>query len=365
MKRNLSLVINKYNVATLAGILLLCFYFGSKDLSAVAASVCAIFLATSIYTAVHSAETVANRVGPSLGGLILAIAVTVIEVGLIVSMMATESTEASKVARDTVFAAVMIVSNGIVGVCLVIAGFYHEEADFQPQGTSSLLGILGVLSALTLVLPNFTVSSQGPTYSNAQLIFVSIISLVLYGMLVWSQTVAHKNFFTTMTKAELKKLAAAEYVPSIAKTWVSFFRLLVSLIVVIGLAKTLSPTIEATLSSLGAPRATVGIIIALLVLLPETFAALQAAKANQLQSSLNLALGSGAASIALTIPVVSAYTIYEGRPLVLGLEAKSTAFFTLTFVTAALTLSGDKATSLKGVIHLAILVGYIALSFMP
>lgn len=354
-----------YAVSTIIGFVVLIFHFGSHDLSFISATLCGISLATSIYTAVHNADLIAKRIGPSLGALILALAVTIIEVGLIVSMMTNDKPESALVARDTIFAALMIVTNGIIGICMLFGGLRHKELGFQPQGTSTLMAVLCVLSALTLVLPNYTTTSFGPTYTVNQLIFVSLASITLYGLLVWTQTVSHKNFFKPISVEEYKNLESQEIMPNQSKAFAALIGLLLSLVVVIGLAKTLSHTIEDTIISLGAPPATVGIIIALLVLAPETFAALNAAKTNQLQTSLNLALGSGAASIALTIPVVSIYTILAEKKLILGLDQKSLAFLILTFICGGFTFSTDKTTSLKGIVHLIILVSYIALSFMP
>jgi len=324
-----------------------------------------LFLGIAIAMSVHHAEVIAKRVGPSLGALILAVAVTVIEVGLIVSMMMNDTPTSHVVARDTVFSAIIIVTNGIVGVCLLLGGLPYRELDFQVEGASSLLAVLATLVGLTLILPNYTTSTPGPTYSTAQLIFASISCLVLYLSLVVSQTMTHKDYFDPLTQVDEKKLQVQQYIPSRFTTIMSAVGLFVTLCVVIGLAKTLSPSIEMGLAAIGAPRTVVGIVIALLVLLPETGAALAAARANQLQTSLNLALGSGVASIALTIPVVSAFAIFSERSLSLGLETKSIAFLLLTFIVGGLTLGTGKTSALKGLVHLVILFAYLALSFMP
>lgn len=321
------------------------------------------FLGLAVMTAVHHAEVVATRVGASLGALILALAVTVIEVGLIVSLMTNDTPDSAFVARDTIFSAVIIVTNGIMGVCLLLGGLKHRELGFNASGASSLLTVLAVLSGLTMVMPNYTTSTTGPTYNTPQLIFVSVASLLMYAALVYAQTKTHKEYFEPAQNGEdphghhptpTKKLAIA-----------SFVGLLLSLAAVIGLAKILSPAIETGVTSIGAPRATVGIVIALLVLLPESLAAVSAARVNQLQTSLNLALGSGAASIALTIPVVSVFSIVTDRNLMLGLDSKGIAFLIMTFIASGLTLGRGKATALAGLIHLILLFAFIALSFIP
>jgi len=327
--------------------------------------VAVIFLALGISSAVHSAEVIAERVGPALGTLILALSVTVIEVALIISMMSNDSADSAQIGRDTVFAALMIVTNGIIGICILLGGLKHKELGFQSVGTTALMGVLAVLSALTLVLPLFTTSTQGGTYSAGQLIFASLASLVLYGALVWSQTKSHKNFFEASDELTTSTNMDRSHIPSRSRVIVSFVSLLLSLVAVVGLSKILSPTIESTIATLGAPKAVVGIVIAILVLAPETLAAMNAAKVNQLQTSLNLALGSGAASIALTIPAVSFYSLAFNKPLTLGLDAKGIVFLSLTFLAGSFTFGSGRTTSLHGLIHLVIMASFLAISLMP
>lgn len=323
-------------------------------------------LGAAVATAVHHAEVIAFRVGATLGAVVLALAVTVIEVGLIVSMMTNDTPESATVARDTVFAAVIIVTNGILGVCLLLGGLRHRELEFHAGGTSALLAVLGVLSGLTLVLPNYTTSTAGPTYSPSQLVFASVASLALYGCLLFAQTKTHKDYYQPVaTTPDAIAHEGQHPRPSLPKAWINFGSLTLSLVSVIGLAKTLSPAIESGVAAVGAPRSTIGIVIALLVLAPETLAAVAAARHNMLQTSLNLALGSGAASIALTIPVVGTFALLTGRPLVLGLEPKNVTFIVLTFVTGGLTLGRGSSTALQGLIHLVLLGAFLALSFVP
>ncbi|TGK85844.1 ionic transporter y4hA [Leptospira bourretii] len=323
-----------------------------------------VFLAVGISSAVHSAEVIAERVGPALGTLILAISVTVIEVALIVSLMSNDTADSPQIARDTVFAALMIVTNGIIGICILLGGLKHKELGFQLVGTTALLGVLAVLSTLTLILPLYTTSTNKGTYSAGQLIFVSLASLVLYGSLVWSQTKSNKNFFSA-SEGELAPVVTTHTRPSQKRAITSFISLLFSLFAVVGLSKILSPTIENTISALGAPKAVVGIVIAILVLAPETLAAMNAAKINELQTSLNLALGSGAASIALTIPAVSLYSLLFDKPLTLGLNTKGIVFLMVTFLAGSFTFGSGRTTSLHGLIHLVIMASFLAISLMP
>lgn len=325
----------------------------------------ALFLAAAVMTAVHHAEVIAERVGESLGTLILALSVTIIEVGLIVSLMMADGPDSSVLARDTVFAAVMIVSNGIVGLCLILGGLRHREQGFHVQGASSLLVVLIALSALTLVLPTFTTATAGATYSPIQLIFASVASLVLYVVFVLFQTKTHTEYFQPGDDGKPVSTEAVGHHISKTEAWLSFGSLCVSLIAVIGLAKFLAPTIETAVVAVGAPKTVVGIIIAMIVLLPEAGAAVNAARANRLQTSLNLALGSGAASIALTIPVVSAFSLWTNRPLTLGLDPKGLVFLFVTFLMGTLTLGTGKATALQGAVHMVLLLAYIVVAFFP
>lgn len=321
-----------------------------------------VFLGIAVVTAIHHAETIALKVGPSLGTLILAIAVTVIEAGLILVMMSNESPNSAVVARDTVFSAVIIVTNGIIGFCFLLGGLKQKELEFKIDGTNDLLAVLATLVGITLILPNFTTTIPGPAYSQSQLVFVSIAALVVYASLVIAQTVTHKDYFSTVSKAGVMDLSPP---PSNGAAILSAFALVLSLMAVVGLAKYLSPSIEVGLESVGAPKSAVGIVIALLVLLPEAGAAVTAARTNQLQTSLNLALGSGAASIALTLPVVCVYSIITGQQVSLGLDSKGITFAVITFMVSGLTHGTGKSTFLKGMVHIVILVSFVVLSFVP
>lgn len=322
-------------------------------------------LAVAVITSVQHADVIAHRIGPSLGTLILALSVTVIEVALIVSLMANNTANSPTVARDTVFSAVMIVTNGTLGICILLGGLRQKALGFQTVGTSALLGVLAVLSILTLVLPNFTTTTHGPTYDTKQLIFVSLVSVILWGALVWAQTKTHKNYFEPTAHAPEPEPHEAHAFPTRPRAWISFLGLMISLISVIGLAKYLSPIIERSVLAVGAPGTVVGVIVAILVLAPETVAAVKAARINELQTSLNLALGSGAASIALTIPCVSLYSIFTGYGLALGLDQKGMVFLIMTFLAACFTFGTGRTTALHGIVHLTVMASYLALSFLP
>jgi Ca2+:H+ antiporter len=327
----------------------------------VAAAAGAVLLAT-VFAAVYHAEVVAHRVGEPFGTLILALAVTVIETALIVSVMLAAPAEKAGLARDTVFSAVMIVCNGIVGLCLLVGGARHHEQGFQLQGASAALAVLAALTGLTLIEPNYAAPELGPRYSTPQLIFAAIVSLVLYGSFVFVQTVRHRDYFLPV-QGDDEEAHAPE--PSNKTAVVSAVLLVVSLIVIVGLAKVLTPPVERGIAYLGMPTAVVGIIIAALVLLPESLAALNAAKANRLQTSLNLALGSALATIGLTIPAVAAVAIAIGQPLELGLGIKDIVLLALTLLIGVITLGTGRTTILQGIVHLVIFATFLFLAVVP
>lgn len=318
-------------------------------------------LVLTVFAAVYHAEVVAHRVGEPFGTLVLAVAVTVIEVALIVSVMIGSAGDKSGLARDTVFAAVMIICNGLVGLCLVVGGVRHYEQGFQALGAAAALAVLAALVTLTLVLPNFTTSAPGPLYTPPQLIFAGIVSLVLYGAFVFVQTVRHRGYFLT----DFEEDEAHGAPPSGSVALLSFALLLISLVAVVALAKALTPTVEAGIDRFGAPKAVVGVIIAALVLLPESLAALRAARLNRLQASMNLALGSALASIGLTIPTVAFVSIALAQPLALGLGAREEVLLAVTLFVAVLTLGTGRTTVLQGVVHLVILATFLFFTVVP
>ncbi|MFL9875301.1 calcium:cation antiporter [Paraburkholderia megapolitana] len=321
-------------------------------------------LAGSVFAAVHHAEVVAHRVGEPFGTLVLAIAVTVIEVALIVSVMLSAGPEKAGLARDTVFAAVMIVCNGIVGICLLVGGLRHREQDFQIRGANAALAVLASLSVLTLVMPNYTSTELGPVLSPSGLAFAGISSLVLYGVFVFVQTVRHRDYFLAdSTNVADENVHAAP--PTVGVAALSGALLLVCLVAVVLLAKLLSPVVERAVLGAGAPEAVVGIVIAALVLLPEGLAAVRAARADRLQTSLNLALGSALASIGLTIPTVAVVFLWTGQPLALGLGGKETVLLFLTLLISTFTLSTGRTNILQGAVHLSLFAAYLFLSVAP
>lgn len=339
-------------------VLLLGFGLGANSILNVLAGVA---LIATVFAAVYHAEIVAHRVGEPFGTIVLAVAVTVIEVALIVSLMLSPTADKAGLARDTVFAAVMIVCNGIVGLCLLAGGARHREQGFQVAAASAALAVLAALTVLSLVLPGYTTSAPGLYFSKSQLIFAGVASLVLYGSFIFVQTVRHRDYFLPLDGGADEHVAP----PDARTALISFALLLVCLVAVVGLAKFLTPMLEAGVAWLQVPKAAAGVVIAALVLLPESVAALKAARANRLQTSLNLALGSALATIGLTIPAVVAVSLLFDEPLELGLGAKDQLLLALTLFIGVITLGTGRTTVLQGIVHLAIFATFLFLSVVP
>ncbi len=316
-----------------------------------------------VLAAVHHAEVIAHRLGEPYGTLVLAVAVTTIEVALIVSLMLSGGPATTALARDTVFAAVMIILNGMVGLCLLAGGSRHGEQRFGLYGVSASLATLAAIAVLTMVLPNYTTTVPGPFYSTSQLGFIAVVSVVLYGTFVLVQTVRHRQYFLPPDAATHEDSHAPP--PGNKVALISLGLLLTCLGAVVLLAKALAPVIEVGVANAGAPKALVGVIIAAVVLLPEGLAALRAARANRLQTSLNLALGSALASIGLTIPAVALVSIATGWTLTLGLDAKSSILLMLSLLVATLSLGTGRTTVLQGVVHLVIFAAYLFTTVVP
>jgi len=320
-------------------------------------------LVAGVLAAVHHAEVVAHRVGEPYGTLVLAIAITVIELALIVSLMLSGGPAATGLARDTVFATIMLILNGMVGLCLLVGGSRFGEQSFAQYGVSASLATLATIAVLTLVLPNYTLTTPGPMYSPSQLAFVAAVSLVLYGTFLLVQTVRHRDYFLPPGADADADMHAQQ--PSLKLAIGSGVLLLVCLVLVVVLAKSLAPLVESAVAAAGAPQALVGVIIAAVVLLPESLAAFRAARADRIQTSLNLALGSALASIGLTIPAVAVVSLWSGLTLSLGIDAKSTVLLMLSLLVATLSLGTGRTTVLQGVVHLVLLAVYVFTTIVP
>jgi Ca2+:H+ antiporter len=324
------------------------------------ATVLLIILFGTVFAAVHHAEMIAERIGEPFGTLLLTLSVTIIEVALIATIMLGAKAQPT-LARDTVFAVVMIVCNGLVGICVLIGGLRYREQDFQVSGANLYLSVLAVLATITLVLPNYTLTTPGPFYSQAQLGFVSVVTILLYGVFLYTQTIRHRDYFVPDSgdQAAHGKPAAGTALP------LSVGLLLVSLLAVVLLAKKFSLVVDATAALIGAPPAFAGILVALLILLPESVAAVAAARKNDLQKSINLALGSSLATIGLTIPAVAVAATVLDKTLILGLGTRETVLLLLTFVLSMLTFGTGRTNILFGLLHLVVFAVFVFLVFVP
>jgi Ca2+:H+ antiporter len=319
----------------------------------------------AVLSAVHHAEVIAHKTGEPYGTLVLSISVTIIEVSLIIAMMLSGHEGSEFIARDAVFATVMIVVNGVIGLCIFMGGFKHHEMSFRNEGTNSALAVLTAMATFILVMPIVTTSTPGPDFTRSQLAFAGIACFALYIAFLFFQTVSHRDYYLPKNEGNKTNCETHADKPSNLKTAVSAVLLLISLIVVVGLAEALNPAIEAGVKAAGAPKTVVGIAIAMLVLLPEGYAAVRAARANRLQGSLNLALGSALASIGLTIPTVAIIAIIFNLPLSLGISSLNMTLMYLSFFIGALTLAIGRTTLLQGVVHLIIFFEYLFLSLVP
>lgn len=314
----------------------------------------------AVFAAVHHAETVAAKVGQPLGSVVLALAVTVIETSLIITAMTSAGARETALARDTVFAAILIILNGIVGICLLVGGLRHHEQGFRVEGTASALSVIATLAVLALVLPNFTITKLGPQYSPTQLVFVGTLSLVLFFVFTFVQSWRHRDYFRAAAGDEPEHEA-----PSAVATALSAVLLIAALLAVVLLAEALSPMLERAIRDAGLPASFFGVVISALVLLPESGAAVRAAYDNRVQTSLNLALGSAIATIGLTIPAVVAASLYLGLGLILGLDYEGMALLLLTLFVSTLTLATGRATILQGAVHLVIFGVFLLLAAVP
>jgi Ca2+:H+ antiporter len=350
-----------YIISTLVALLFLALKMSGVDFGASPILIVLeiVLLGFAVFGSVHHAELLALKVGEPFGSIILALAVTVIETALIISQMSSGKPGVEFIGRDAVFATVMIVLNGIVGLGLLIGAARHHEQRFQLDGAAAALSVLGTLAALALILPNFTVAAPGPLYSPLQLAFVGLISLILYVIFVFVQTVRHRDYFVTGEQNAVD-------IPLSSKTvTLALIFLPLSLIAVVLMAKALSGPIDSALATAGLPTAFLGVVIALIVLLPESIASLRAAHHNDLQTSLNLALGSAIATIGLTIPTLAAYSLWQGAKLALGISSQSVALLVLTLFISSVTLATGRTNILQGAVHLVIFGAFLFLTALP
>jgi Ca2+:H+ antiporter len=347
-------------VLLFAGATALGFTFTASLVGLVFAAALLVILFGTVFAAVYHAEIIAERIGEPYGTLLLTLAVTIIEVALIATIMLGEK-EVPTLARDTVFAVVMIVCNGMVGLCIFIGGLRFREQDFQVTGANLYLSVLFVMATITLIMPNYTLTAVGPIYSAGQLAFVSVVTLILYGVFLYTQTIRHRDYFVSAAA----EAAESGMHASNRMLAMSVVLLLVSLLAVVLLAKKFSLVVDVVSARIGAPPAFAGVLVALLILLPEGVAAIGAARKNDLQKSINLALGSSLATIGLTVPTVAVAAWALDKQLVLGLNAQGMVLLLLTFVLSMLTFGTGRTNILFGLVHMVVFAVFVFLVFVP
>ena len=324
------------------------------------ALLCGLAVLGAVTSAVHHAEVIAARVGEPFGTLVLALAVTGIESGLLVSLIFAGGAGRELIARDTLYATVMIIGSGVIGLCVLLGAARYNEQSFRIEGAGPAFSALTALAVLVLIMPGFTVSAPGASYTTSQLVFVAVCSLSLWCVFVFFQTVRHREYFLPAGGND-----EHAFVPTFQAAAWSFALLLVSLVAVIGLAKAISPTIESAVAAFGAPRAAIGIVVALIVLLPESTAAIRAALANRLQTSLNLALGSALATIGLTVPIVVGVCLAFDIPIVLGLEQKDIVLLALTLIVGTIGVVAGRTNVMYGAVQIVIFAAFLFLALVP
>lgn len=325
-------------------------------------ALCGVILAAAVAIVRH-ADVLAHRLGEPAGTLLLTMAVTGLEVAMVGFVMSTGE-EKPTLARDTMFAVVMLVLNGFMGLALVLGGLRHREQAYNLQSANAFLVMIVPLTVLGLILPNFTRSTPGPTLSTFQMVFLSIVSVAIYAIFLYLQNGRHRGFFMAPEeKADAASEQHEEHHHSDSSTLHHALMLMAYGVPLVLLAKQMSYPLDAVVIRLGAPVALGGFIMAFLVLTPESIAAIRSARDNRLQRSVNVLLGSVLASIGLTIPLVIALSLATGRSLVLGLGPAETVMLVLSLATASLTFSLSRTNVLLGCVHLLLFAAYFMLLF--
>lgn len=316
---------------------------------------------------VHEAEELAHMLGEPFGTLILTLSIVLIEVALISAVMISAQ-DASTLARDTMFAVLMIVLNGVVGLGLLIGGAHHHEQSYNLQGASAYLSVVIPLSTIALVLPKFTASTSDSTLTSLQAVCFSILTIALYGIFLWLQTGRHRGFFVEPTPSDepaAVEVAAIAPKPSRRKLAGHVVMLLVNILPIVMLSKSLAKVLEHGLAAMGAPPALGGVVIAMLVFTPEGLSALIAIRRNQLTRAINLCLGGATSTVGLTVPAVLIIGLITGQNVVLGLPPASIVLLAATLILSSLTFSGSRTTMLEGAVHLSLFAVFLVLVFSP
>jgi Ca2+:H+ antiporter len=315
---------------------------------------------------VHEAEELAERLGEPLGTLVLTLSIVIIEVALISAVML-GAKSVPTLGRDTMFAVIMIVLNGVVGLGLLIGGLRYHQQSYNLQGASAYLAVIIPLAMIALVLPNFTTSTSAGTLSLAQAAFFSLFTLSLYGIFLWLQAGRHSGFFTaTESGPDCDAGRALPHDAHAARaTWMHVILLLANILPIVILSKSLAKLLDIGIAAMGAPTALGGIVIAMIVFAPEGISALRAVRTDQLTRAINLCLGAATSTLGLTVPAVLIIGLVTAQPVVLGLSSTNMVLLAVTLVLNTLTFSGTRTTMLEGAVHLVMFCVFVVLVFSP
>ncbi|HMO29051.1 calcium:proton antiporter [Enterovirga sp.] len=326
----------------------------------------------SAFGVVHEAEELAHRLGEPYGTLILTLAIVIIEVALISAVML-GAHGSPTLGRDTMFAVLMIVLNGVVGFGLMLGGIKHFSQRYNLKGASSYLAVIIPLSVIPLILPNFTTSTAGGTLTQTQSISFSLFTVLLYGAFLALQTGRHSEFYREPPdEGQAGPGAAAAHSPEgteaekqKASILPHVILLLANILPIVILSKSLAKVLDYGITRLGAPPALGGILIAMVVFTPECITALRAITANQLQRAINLCLGAAASTLGLTVPAVIGIGLLTGQQVVLGLSPTNMVLLAMTLMLSTLTFTGTRTTMLEGAVHLGVFFVFLTLVFSP
>jgi Ca2+:H+ antiporter len=317
---------------------------------------------------VEEADHLAQLLGEPLGTLVLTLSIVIIEVALI-GAVALSGEAVPTLGRDTMFAVLMIVLNGVVGLALISGGLRHHEQTYNLQGAVAYLAVIIPLSVIALILPSFTKAFPAGSLTTTQAVFFSIFTVLLYGIFLAIQTGRHRGFFVEPpNNAETVGPVSTPHErrgASFGELGWHTLLLVITILPIVLLAKQLARLIDYGIDALGAPPALGGVLIALIVFTPEAIATLRAALNNQLQRSINLSLGASASTIGLTVPAILCIGLATGKTMVLGLDPTGIALLALTLMLSTLTFSGSRTTVLEGTVHLVVFLVYIVLIFSP
>lgn len=315
---------------------------------------------------VHEAEEVAERLGEPFGTLVLTLSIVVIEVALIAAVML-GSKGVPTLGRDTMFAVLMIVLNGVVGLGLLMGGLRHHQQSYNLQGASAYLAVIIPMTVIALVLPNFTTSASGGMLSTLQAIFFSMFTVGLYGIFLWLQTGRHQGFFLPVGSSPADETARPlpHHLPASGTTATHILLLFANILPIIILSKSLAKLIDHGIAVLGAPAALGGIVIAMIVFTPEGISALKAVRINQLTRAINLCLGAATSTLGLTVPAILVIGLLTGQPVILGVSPANMILLAVTLVLSTLTFSGTRTTMLEGAVHLSLFFVFLVLVFSP